>query len=130
VVALLLLACVLAGYVGLLPLSLAALALEFGLVDLARGEPARAAPVYGAGLPARGRARLRVTRARPRAGGAAGTVRPLASPGFAGALAVGSLPVAAAGLRWTSGLGAALLGLAAAVTLLGVPVLLVRRRAG
>jgi hypothetical protein len=124
------LACVLAGYVGLLPWSLAALALEFGLVDLARGEPARAAPVYGAGL-------LLVAElayaSRALARG------PEEQPGrrvlwlllvSAGALAVGSLPVAAAGLRWTSGLGAALLGLAAAVTLLGVPALLVRRRAG
>jgi hypothetical protein len=117
-----------AGLVALVPWALALLALDYLLVDLARGEPLLAAAFYGAGLlllaelvyAARELHRGREERAARRA------VRLLALA--AAALAAGFVPVVAAGVSSPAGLTAELLALLAGVLMLATPALLVRRR--
>jgi hypothetical protein len=127
-IALALLLLALAGFVGLLPWSLALLGLEFVVVDAARSEPALAAAFYGTGLllsaelayASRELARGREEELERRVSWVAVVA--------AGALATGLIPVAATLISTPGGPGAELVALAGAVALLGVPALLVLRR--
>jgi hypothetical protein len=126
--ALVLLLLALAGFVDLVPWSLALAAAGFVLVDSARSEPVTAAPAYGAGLllvaelAYASRELARGPEEHPwRRVGRLGLVTALA-------LVAAALPALATGFSPPSGLGASLLALAAAAALLLPPVLLLRAR--
>jgi hypothetical protein len=126
--ALVLLLFALAGFVDLVPWSIALAATGFVLVDSARSEPVAAAPVYGAALllvaelayASRELARGPEEKLRRRVARLAAVT--------ALALAAATLPAVATGVSPPSGLTASLLALAGAAVLLLPPVLLLRAR--
>jgi hypothetical protein len=126
--ALVLLLLALAGFVDLVPWSVALAATGFVVVDSARTEPVAAAPMVGAGLllvaelayASRELARGPEENLRRRA------VRLVAVTALA--LAAATLPALATGVSPPSGLAASLLALAGAAVLLLPPVLLLRAR--
>ena len=118
----------LAGFVDLVPWSVALAAVGFVVIDSARTEPILAAPVYGAGLLlvaelayasrelARGREELPWRR----------VARLVAVT--AAAFAAASLPALATGFSPPSGVAVSLVALAAAALLLAPSILLLRAR--
>jgi hypothetical protein len=127
-IALVLLLLALAGFIDLLPWSVALAAAGFVVVDSARTEPVSVAPLYGAGLllvaelAYASRELGRALEEHPR------RRIPRLAVVTAAALAAATLPTLATGISPPSGLAASLLALAAAAVLLLPSVLLLRAR--
>ena len=117
------------GTLGLLPWSLAAIGVEYAVVDIARGEPLVTAPLYGAGLlltaelayASRELARGREENASRRVPWLLGVA--------VGGLGAALVPVGAAGISAPSGFGAGLVALVFSAALLAGPAVLLRRQA-
>jgi hypothetical protein len=122
-----LLVAALAGLVGAVPWALGTLASGYVLVLLAQGEPTVAAPFYGAGLLLVGELTYASRELARGAEEAPGRRIVWLAAVAAAALAVATLPVAAAAVSPPTGLAAEVVAAVAAVLLVAAPALVLRR---